>query len=127
MCGIQCIGHMGRGRYAELNFDDAEAVIKDQLESGDETVVATVPFGSYEEETEEYDAKLDPDHPQNKRLWEIVCAPDLVRALRFVEKKLAPREDREDSGGEDHVRWREDSEMLREVQEVLERLDKLPE
>ncbi|MBI1374522.1 MAG: hypothetical protein GC159_17530 [Phycisphaera sp.] len=87
---ITCIGHMGRGRYAELNFDGAEAVVVDRTPNG-RVEVASVPIGVYYAETDERCAQLMPQDPQNRALAEIVGAPDFVAALREIVRVLGAR------------------------------------
>ena len=119
---IMCIGPMIHGWYAELRFDDSEATVRDRDRKG-EPVVATVPLGCCLAETKDEDACLVPGDEQNKNLMAILAVPRMLAALRFCEKKLGPRENRADADILDPDDWRDDSEMLREVQEALEYLD----
>ena len=83
----QCIGSMGGGEgsmFAELDFDMGEATVLKRGKTGKHIgPLATVPLGAYEEETEEYDAKLCDDE-QNRFLMSIVGLPRLIAALRFA-------------------------------------------
>ena len=61
----------------------------------------------------------------------VIEIPEMLRVLRYVEKHLVPRDDRDIDDGispeQAHKDWLEDSAMLREVQDVLEAATTVPE
>ena len=124
---VQCIGSMGDGWFAELDFDHNEATVLERGKGGRRIgPIATVPIGAYEPETDEYDPKLCNDE-QNRRLMNIVAVPRTMAALRYAQSILKKREDREPPDGQPYTDWREDMQVLREVEQALEWASTVPE
>jgi len=133
-----CIGSMGRGRFAELDFDHDEAEIFERGERGVQIgPLATVPIASIDAVDDDHDPTLDPESHHTKNLLMFLAADKMIETLRCVLAKLKPRDDmgeRDDaefqlylttSGGLD--RWQEDSYLVREIEDVLEQVTKVPE
>ena len=125
-----CVGAMGGGpgtRYAALDFESGEAEVRERTVAGTD-IVATVPLGQVEQPRDtDYDPSLARDDRQNHRLMEIVAVPRMLGALRMVRERLWMREPRTPDRGADHTRWRQDCEMLREIEDALEHAETVPE
>jgi len=120
---IQCIGGMcGNDWYAELHFGDAQAHVFARDEKGSSYgPIAIVYMGAHVEETDDEDADLCADDKQNQNIQQIVAVPRLMRTLRFCQKYLTPRDDQDAPDTDQGLQnWREDHEMLREIDDVLE-------
>lgn len=117
----QCIGRiMGRPGdwYAELDFENGEAVIKERGAFAD---VATMPLGEWAPETEDYNAALDPDCPQAQRLMKVVFAPEAWALLNAIRDELASRRPLEDRGEiRPYQHERQDASLLDEINRALD-------
>lgn len=123
-----CIGSMGRGRWAELDFDHDEAEIFEHGKDGRKVgPLARVPIASIEPEDDKHDPTLDPESHHTADLLMFLAADRMLRAIRFALAKLEPRENRETENDADHQRWCEDDEMARELSDALEWATKVPE
>ena len=105
---------------AELDFDNGEAIVKEQTDYG-LMEVATVPLGEWVPETDEYEAALNPDCPQAQRLMKIVFAPEAWALLTSIRDELASRCPLEDRGEiRTYQHERQDASLLDEINRVLE-------
>jgi len=134
----QCIGHMGYGRYATLDFDHNEAEIFERDKGGTCGPLATVPFDGQDPVDEDHDPALDPDSWQNKNLLMFLHSDMMLKVLIYCRDKLAPRDEAGEGSDADFekyltdpgmskARWDEDCAMLREIEEVLEWVTTVPE
>ena len=91
MSGIPCIGRMaGRNGdwYAQLDYEQGEAVIIERGAKGDIGPVCTVPLGAFYAADDEYDEDLVPNDDRNKNLVAIVFAPEAWRSLTMVKERI---------------------------------------
>jgi hypothetical protein len=125
-----CVGTMGGGpgtRYAALYFESGEAEVRERTAQGTD-IVATVPLGAIVQPTDrDFDPSLARFDRQNLRLMEIVAIPRMLAAMRMARDRLRLRECRNPAKGADHTRWRQDGEMLREIEDALEHAETVPE
>jgi len=86
-----CIGRIcGRPGdwFAELDFDNAEAIVK---ERGSGVDVATMPLGEWSPETDAHYAALSPDCLQAQRLMRVVFANDAWSLLVSIRDDIKDR------------------------------------
>ena len=112
-----CIGGMVNGWYAVLNFRDAQAEVFDRDEKNKAVgPIAFIPFGLYEDETEEEYGTLDPEDSQNKFIMAVLAIPDMILALQHVERVLEEKGDLPTP----------EYDMLRSVQDAIEKATTVP-
>ncbi len=123
-----CIGSMGKGRFAELDIDHEDAEIFERGTKGEHIgPLATVPIDLLDPVDDDHDPTLDPDSRDNKNLMMFLVADRMLATLQLLAGRLRER----DAAGslpdaefqaylarDPRQRWREDSEMFREVEEV---------
>lgn len=125
----RCIGRMGIGLFAELDFVMREACIyehKTDPTQGMHGLLATVPIGNVTKNADGDDALAKTD-PWNLRLVQFLAIDDLMSAIRHVAEVLSCREDTTTSSPVEYRRWQEDMNMLRSVRRALELATTVPD